>query len=153
MIIISYLSILPFKLIKLQNRKVCKIYLKSISLLHPKDIYIEINGIRAAAIKSYKLNISKEIYKINNFSQMSSMKILPCQTLYNIKLIKVCLLDIESVDPIDFFSLCDFNLAIVKPKSYTIFSDCNWTSISEDISIDTPIIQSISLTATKRINY
>lgn len=109
-----------------------------ISLLFPKDIYIEINGIKLASIKSYHVYIDKNAN--NNFFNKEYI---------NIKLSKVCLLEEDNF--CDFLKLSDFNLVIFKPKSQLIFSGCNWKSICETAEIEKPVIKSLSIIAQKKI--
>ena len=45
----------------------------------------------------------------------------------------------------------DFNLVIFKPKSQLIFSGCNWTSFCEKAELEKPIINSLSLSAEKKL--
>lgn len=125
--------------------------LNFIKFLTAKDIYIEVNGLKMAAAQSYKLKITKEVFNINSFDMKYPLKTLNGNICFNIELSKVVLLEPATVNHIDFFNLHDFNLVIVKPYSSTIFSDCNWTSITENTLLDSPVIQSICLTSPKRI--
>ena len=123
--------------------------MKQFSLLSPKDIYIEINGIKLASIKNYNISISKDIYNIKSFNNKIPVKTLELNSSINIKLLKVCLLTQEN--PIDFFNLSDFNLVIFKPKYQIIFFGCNWSDITESAEINSTIINSLSLKAQKQI--
>ncbi|MBP0979376.1 MAG: hypothetical protein J6C55_01865 [Oscillospiraceae bacterium] len=98
-------------------------------LLLPEDIYIEINGIKLASIKSYDIYNSKK--------------------LINIKLSKISFVDENNF--LEFFKLSNFNLVIFKPNSQLIFSGCNWEYISETAQIEKPILNSLSLVAQRQI--
>ena len=125
--------------------------MNQISLLRSKDIYIEINGIKVAAIKDFRVTIKKENYNITSISQSNPINTLPFKTTYIIELSKISLLDIDDVTNI--FNLKDFNLIIKKGNNQTIFAHCNWTSISESISINSSLIHSLSLVSTKKLDY
>lgn len=125
--------------------------MKKLSLISPKDIYIEINGLRVAGVKNYRVNIARDVYKIYSFKELQPVKIIPLSTSFNIELLKISLL--EHITKSDFLNLSNFNLIIAKPKVHLIFSDCNWTSFSETIDSDNSVIKSLSLVSTKRIKY
>lgn len=125
--------------------------MKKLSLLSPKDIYIEINGVRVAGVKNYRVNITRDVYKIYSFKELQPVKIIPLSTSFNIELSKISLL--EHITKSDFLNLSNFNLIIAKPKVHLIFSDCNWTFFSETIDSDNSVIKSLSLVSTKRIKY
>ncbi len=125
--------------------------LKFTSFLTAKDIYIEINGLKVASAKNYRLQITKEAFNINCFDMKYPLTTITGNTYFNIELTKLVILDPLNTDLLDFFNLHNFNLVIVKPYSYTIFTNCNWTSITENTPINSPIIQSICLTSPKRI--
>lgn len=115
--------------------------LPNISLSSSDDAHIEINGIKIAAIQSYKI-ISRNNLKSFSFSQANDEK--PFFVTFS----KIQTLN--SNLNFEFSVLSDFNLAIVKPKHQIIFCGCNWVNITESTSLEKPTIQYFSLSATQK---
>ncbi len=120
--------------------------------LYLKDVYIEINAEKIAAIKSYKIDILKDIYHIRSFCKKTPTKILTYDTLFKIKLSKIKL--INKIDLNSLFDLSNFNLSIANPEYRLIFDDCNWTAMAEitsDNNLENHIMESIEIISTKKM--
>ena len=54
-------------------------------------------------------------------------------------------------DGIDFYSLEDFSLVICKPDRRIIYSNCQWSAISEDAGLGNMVMEKVTVVAAKRI--
>ena len=58
----------------------------------------------------------------------------------------------ESIrDGIDFYGLSGFSLVICKPDRKIIYSDCQWSSISEAGTLGAMVVEKVTIVASKRI--
>ncbi|MGN1081750.1 MAG: hypothetical protein ACI4QV_06635 [Acutalibacteraceae bacterium] len=121
------------------------------SLMSSKDIYIEINGVKAAVVESYRVSASRNNKKIGCFGEKQPVATVCGKTEYTVELSKVCATGSALNDGIDLYSLSNFNVVIVKPGKKIIFSGCEWDSITETANLTDSVIEKISLTALKRV--
>ena len=54
-------------------------------------------------------------------------------------------------DGIDFYGLSGFSLVICKPDRKIIYSDCQWSSISEAGTLGAMVVEKVTIVASKRI--
>lgn len=67
-------------------------------------------------------------------------------TKYIVSLTKLCLAN----NVIDFYSLSDFTLKIIKPMEALTFSSCEWTEMEESGSLERIVIENFKLISLKR---
>lgn len=115
-----------------------------------RDIYIEVNGKKAAVVESYRVTAVRNNKAVGAFGETSPVAQIKGSTQYTIELSKVVAAP-PLGDGIDFFSLSDFNLVIVKPGQKIIYSGCEWESITESAELSGSVIEKIRLTALKRV--
>ncbi len=113
-----------------------------------RDIYLEAEGIKVAAVQSYQVKTKRENREIEVFGSAYPAASLPGRTSYTIALQKVLIQ--QGVD-IDFYQLSDFSLVIVKPDKRIIFTGCEWQEISEDGTLSMPCLERVVITASKRM--
>ncbi len=116
-----------------------------------KDISIQADGRLVAGVENYSSTILRKSIPIESFGSSHPIAIISQPSFYYIKLKKVFFVKSEITDGIDFHKLKDFNLVISKPNHKIIFSGCEWSEISETISINSPCIEEISLISSKRL--
>lgn len=121
------------------------------SLPSSKDIYIEIEGKRAAVVESYKIIASRNVKTVGALGQNGSVASVIGRPQYIIELSKVCSEGSRFYDGIDIYSLSDFSVVIVKPDKKIIFTGCEWDTLTETASVTDSVIEKLRLTALKRV--
>ena len=54
-------------------------------------------------------------------------------------------------DGIDFYSISDFSLVIVKPDRRVVYTGCRWSDIEEHGELGEMVVEKITIVAAKRI--
>lgn len=122
-----------------------------ISFPTSKDIYLEINGRKLAVAQGYKAKTTRESKYIEAFGQAEPAGTVGGRVKHVIELSRVCMSTLQSSDSIGFHELSGFNVVIVKPDRKIIYSGCEWADISEGISLDDVMVETITAVAKKRI--
>lgn len=123
----------------------------SFTIPSSKDIYIEINGKRAAIVESYKVTATKNLKTVGAIGSDRAVATVKGKTEYVIELSKVSTAGSNLSDGIDVFSLSDFSVVIVKPDRKIIFTGCEWDTVTESASVSESVIEKMRLTALKRV--
>ena len=79
------------------------------------------------------------------------MATVPGQTTHTLELTRLYATDEAIRDGIDFYSLNGFSLVICKPDRKVIYSDCQWSSISETGTLGDMVLEKVGIVATKRL--
>ena len=87
-----------------------------------RDIYIEVNGQKLAVVEGYKAYSVKESKLVEAFGEAEPICAIPGKIKHYVELSKVYIVD-NSYD-VDFYSLSDFNVVIVKPDKRIVYSGC-----------------------------
>ena len=115
-----------------------------------KDIYIEVNGKKLAVAQSYKSIATRESREVEAFGSVEPVGTISGRIRYQIQLSRITLVG-QMGDGVDFYSLEDLNLVVVKPDRKIIYSGCQWSEISEAINLSEPVIESATMVAAKRM--
>lgn len=115
-----------------------------------KDIYIEIDGKRVAVVESYKAKTTREATPVHEFGNDSPVCYINGSIVHTLELRRVYFTNDSEVE-LNFFELSNFTVGIVKPNKRIIYTGCEWQSINEGIAINTPCIENILVTATRRV--
>lgn len=116
-----------------------------------KDVFIEINGKRLASVENYKINLKKNVKKINAFGHTEPVGVIQAHDAYEIELQRVYLIENELSEKELFVNLKDFNLIIVKPDRRIVYTGCNWSEILESAEVSDVIKEKITVIAKKRL--
>ena len=54
-------------------------------------------------------------------------------------------------ETLDFYSLSDFNLVIVRPDKRIIYSGCEWSNITEQANLNDTVLENVTIAAAKRM--
>ena len=103
------------------------------------DIYLEVDGVKVAVVQSYSAKASK------------TSSAVPGQTSHVLELTRLYATDEAIRDGIDFYGLSGFSLVICKPDRKIIYSDCQWSSISEAGTLGARVVEKVTIVASKRI--
>lgn len=125
--------------------------MNNFTLPSSRDIYIEIDGKRAAVVENYKVTASRNCKTVGALGHDGAVATVKGTTEYVIELSKVSTLSSALSDGIDVFELSDFSLVIVKPDRKIIFTGCEWDTLTETASVSESVIEKIRLTAQKRV--
>lgn len=123
----------------------------SISFPTSSDIYLEANGKKIAVVQSYKAISSKVEKPIEAFGETEPIAVLTGRMNYKITLTRLYATDEAITDGINFHSLSDFSLVIVKPDRRIVYMGCRWSNIEEEGALGETIAEKISIIASKRI--
>ena len=115
------------------------------------DIYLEVDGVRVAVVQSYAAKTTKGSSSVEAFGEPEPVATVPGQAVHEVELTRLYATDEAIRDGIDFYSLSGFSLVICKPDKKIIYSDCQWSSIQEDASIGSMVLEKVTLVASRRI--
>lgn len=120
--------------------------MKRLDIPVSSDIYIEADGRRLAIVESYKAQALRELYAIEELGSPLPVQTVSGKVRYRLELKRVVF-----SGSVDFHALSGFSVVIVKPGSRTVFSGCEWEQISEGVSLGEPCVETVTLTAGKRV--
>lgn len=112
-----------------------------------RDIYIEVNGRRAAVVESYEAKAIRELYNVEELGGSFPAALLSGNAKYRLTLKRV---QLAGENPPDFYSLSEFDVVIVKPERRIVYSGCEWEEIREGVSAGQPCMETVILTARRR---
>lgn len=114
-----------------------------------KDIYIEINGIKVAVIESYRANSEKNLSLIEEFGSSVPVCAINGTVTHRLELKRIYFIA-PNKNTVDFHSLRNFSIVIVKPDKRIIYSGCEWSEINESVNLNEPCIEAMIVTALER---
>lgn len=115
------------------------------------DIYLEANGKKVAVVQSYSVSAKKSEKVIEAFGEDEPVATIANQPTYNIELTRLYATDEAVRDGIDFYTLADFALVIVKPDRRVVYTGCNWSEIAEDGQLSEMVAEKIHVIASHRV--
>lgn len=119
-----------------------------ISFPTSKDIYIEVDGRRLATAQSYKAKSTRESRYVEAFGSAEPVGTVGGRIRHVLELVRVV---VSPASDVDFFSLEDFNVVIVRPDGKIIYSGCQWSAIGEDAPLGDLVYESLTLVARSRM--
>ena len=115
-----------------------------------KDIYLEIDGRRVAAVQEYKSKAARESRYVEAFGADEPVGAVAGRTRYLLELSRVALC--QPLPPeVDFYGLENFNLVEVRPDRRIIYTGCQWTAIDETVGLSEPVYERLTAVATGRL--
>lgn len=115
------------------------------------DIYLEVDGVKVAVVQSYSARAVKTSTTVEAFGEAEPVATVAGQTTHALELTRLYATDEAIRDGIDFYSLDGFSLVICKPDRKIIYSDCQWSSISETGTLGDMVLEKVGIVATKRL--
>lgn len=116
-----------------------------------RDIYLEVNGKKLAVVESYKAKSTCDSQYVEAFGQSEPVGTVAGRIRHTIELSRVYAYEETSNSKVNFYDLHNFNLVIVKPDRKIIYSGCEWSGINESASLNSTVIESVTLIAAKRM--
>lgn len=115
------------------------------------DIYLEAEGKKIAVVQSYKATAKKSEKVVEAFGEAEPVATIASQKSYRIELTRLYATDEAISDGIDFHSLSDFSLVIVKPDRRVVYTGCQWSEIQEDGRLSEMVAERITVLAAHRV--
>jgi len=115
------------------------------------DIYLEVDGTRIAVVQSYKAKTTKTSIAVEAFGEAEPVATVPGQAKHVVELSRLYATDEAIQDGIDFYNLSGFSLVVCKPDRKIIYSDCQWSSIEENATLGSMVLEKVTLVASRRI--
>lgn len=115
------------------------------------DIYLEAGDKKIAVVQSYKAKSTRSSKNIEAFGESEPVATIEGQKSYTIELTRLYATDEAISDGIDFYSISDFSLVIVKPDRRIIYTGCQWSDITESGEIGDMISEKVTIVAAKRV--
>ena len=115
------------------------------------DIYLEVDGTRVAVVQSYSARTTKTSTAVEAFGEAEPVATIPGQSSHVVELTRLYATDEAIRDGIDFYKLAGFSLVICKPDRKIIYSNCQWSSIQENATLGSMVLEKVTLVASRRI--
>ena len=115
------------------------------------DIYLEVNGVKAAVVQSYTDKSSRTSQTVEAFGEDEPVATIPGQRTHVIELTRLYATDEDIRDGLNFHALEDFSLVICKPDRKIIYSNCQWSGIQETGTLGDMVLEKVTIVAGKRL--
>ena len=115
------------------------------------DIYLEVDGVRVAVVQSYTARSTKSSTPVEAFGEPEPVATVPGQASHTVELTRLYATDEAIRDGIDFYQLAGFSLVICKPDRKIIYADCQWSSIQENATLGSMVLEKVTLVSSRRI--
>lgn len=115
-----------------------------------RDVYVEVNGKRLAAVEGYKVRSVCDKKYIRSFWNVEPIGVLSGGVVHEIELSRVYLYNDQINNYRDFFELTSFNLVLIKPGKKVVYNDCQWIKIAESINAQNMMIEDATLISKNR---
>ena len=125
--------------------------MSNISIPTSKDIYLELDGKKIAVVQNYRAVAKKSERSIEAFGEAEPVATIVGQPSYTIELTRLYATPGAISDGIDFHTVADFSLVIVKPGGRTVYTGCNWSQISESGNVSEHVAEKVTIIAARRI--
>ena len=115
------------------------------------NIYLEAGGKKIAVVQSYKATARRSSRSVEAFGESEPVATIEGTKSYEIVLTRLYATDEAISDGIDFYSIQDFSLVIVKPDRRVVYTGCSWSDIEETGELDEMVAEKITIVAKKRM--
>lgn len=115
------------------------------------DIYLEADGKKIAVVQSYKATATRSEQIVEAFGESEPVATIASQLTYKLELTRLYATDEAISDGIDFHTLSDFSLVIVKPDRRVVYTGCQWSKIEEDGQLSEMVAEKITVIASHRV--
>ena len=123
----------------------------SATLPMSSDIYLEVGGKKVAVVQSYQATAKKKDRSVEAFGESEPVATIAGQPSYTLELTRLYATDSAISDGINFHTLTDFSLVIVKPDKRIVYTGCNWSRIDENGSVGDLVAEKITVIASHRV--
>lgn len=123
----------------------------STALPMSSDIYLEVGGKKVAVVQSYQATARKKDRSVEAFGESEPVATIAGQPSYTLELTRLYATDSAISDGINFHTLTDFSLVIVKPDKRIVYTGCNWSRIDENGAVGDLVAEKITVIAAHRV--
>lgn len=110
-----------------------------------REITIEIDGKRTARAESCRIRTVRELHAADTLGP-GGMEYLPGKPCYALELKRVRLTDRLE----DYHSLRGFTVTVLESGRRIVYSGCEWSELSENITAGADCVETMTLSASKR---
>lgn len=111
------------------------------------DISIEVNGRKLAIAQGYRVKTTRDSKYVEAFGSAEPVGTVAGRVKHLLELFRVQV----SGEAVDFHSISDFNVVIVKPDRRIVYSGCQWSAISENADLGNVVLESVTIVAARRM--
>ena len=115
------------------------------------DIYLEADGKKVAVVQSYRAVAKKSEKTVEAFGEAEPVATIAAQLSYRLELTRLYATDEAVSDGINFYTLSDFSLVIVKPDRRVVYTGCQWSEIAENGELSEMVAEKITVIARSRV--
>lgn len=115
------------------------------------DIYLEADGRKIAAVQSYRAVSEKSGKVIRAFGESAPVAVISSELCHKLELTRLYATDDAISDGIDFHTLDDFSIVIVKPDRRIVYTGCRWNGIEENGTLGDTVAEKVRVIAAKRL--
>ena len=115
------------------------------------DIYLEAEGKKIAVVQSYRAKANRNSMTVEAFGESEPVATIEGPKSYTIELTRLYATDEAISDGLDFYSISDFSLVIVKPDRRIVYTGCRWSGIEESGELGQTVQEKITVAAAKRV--
>lgn len=115
------------------------------------DIYLEADGKKLAVVQSYKASARRSSKSVEAFGEAEPIGAVEGQRTYTVELTRLYATDEAITDGVDFYSVSDFSLVIVKPDRRIVYTGCQWSDIVESGEIGEMVAEKVVIVASGRV--
>ena len=115
------------------------------------DIYLEAEGKKIAVVQSYKAIANRSERTVEAFGESEPVATIATQLSYKLILTRLYATDEAIGDGIDFHSLSNFSLFIVKPDRRVAYTGCQWSNIEESGELSEMVAEKVTILAAHRV--
>ena len=115
------------------------------------DIWLEVDGQKVAVVQGYSCKASRTSMTVEAFGEDEPVATVQGPQSYVIQLSRLYATDQAAADGLNFYELKNFSLVICKPDRKVIYSDCQWSSISETGTLGNMVLEKVGIVAAKRL--
>jgi len=102
-------------------------------------------------VQNYAAKSTRKSRPVEAFGEDEPAASIGGQRNHALTLTRLYATEAALTDGLNFHDLDDFSLVVCKPDRKIIYTGCNWTDISEKGEVGDMVFESVSLTATRRI--
>ncbi len=105
---------------------------------------------KAMLVQSYKATATRSEQVVEAFGESEPIATIANQLTYKLELTRLYATDEAISDGINFHSLSDFSLVIVKPGKRVIYTGCQWSKIEESGELCQMVAERITVVSSHR---
>ena len=115
------------------------------------DFYLEVNGRRVAVVQSYSAQSTRASTVVEAFGETEPVATITGPKEHLLELSRIYATDEALADGLNFYELEDFSLVICKPDRRVIYSNCQWSKLSESGTLGASVLEKVTVVAGKRL--